>query len=304
MRLITMFAPVHFFAQPVVTLIGLGIAIDYGLFMVSRFREELAEGYDTETAVRRTVMTAGRTVMFSAVLIVASLAGLLLFPQGFLKSVAYAGIASVMLAGDPVDHGAARDAGHPRPQRRRARRAHAAAGAVPAELEADRGSTWTGWPTSCRRPRPARGREGILGQARQRRDEAAGRVRRADRHRHDLADHSAGQVVPRRHQREVPAAQQFRAHGAGGVRQDLPRLPHRTDDARDPGRHAGADRARSASKANADYPVSPDRVDATHRHRRGHQGSERHRHPERSRGPQRRRRRRSTSCARSSRPRA
>ncbi|WP_319436063.1 MMPL family transporter [Mycobacterium sp. RTGN5] len=98
MRLISLFAPVHFFAQPVVTLIGLGIAIDYGLFVVSRFREELAEGYDTETAVRRTVMTAGRTVTFSAVLIVASLAGLLLFPQGFLKSLTYAGIASVMLA--------------------------------------------------------------------------------------------------------------------------------------------------------------------------------------------------------------
>src|SRR6202011_4912444 len=90
--------PVHYFAQPVVTLIGLGIAIDYGLFVVSRFREELAEGYDTEAAVRRTMMTAGRTVAFSAVLIVASLAGLLLFPQGFLKSLTYAGIASVMLA--------------------------------------------------------------------------------------------------------------------------------------------------------------------------------------------------------------
>jgi trehalose monomycolate/heme transporter len=98
MRLISLFAPVHFFAQPVVTLIGLGIAIDYGLFIVSRFREELAEGYDTETAIRRTVMTAGRTVAFSSVLIVASLAGLLLFPQGFLKSLTYAGIASVLLA--------------------------------------------------------------------------------------------------------------------------------------------------------------------------------------------------------------
>ena len=90
--------PVHYFAQPVVTLIGLGIAIDYGLFVVSRFREEIAEGYDTETAVRRTMMTAGRTVTFSAVLIVASLAGLLLFPQGFLKSLTYAGISSVMLS--------------------------------------------------------------------------------------------------------------------------------------------------------------------------------------------------------------
>ena len=98
MRLISMYTPVHFFAQPVVTLIGLGIAIDYGLFIVSRFREELAEGYDTETAVRRTVMTSGRTVVFSAVIIVASSLPLLLFPQGFLKSITYAIIASVMLA--------------------------------------------------------------------------------------------------------------------------------------------------------------------------------------------------------------
>ena len=98
MRLVADHAPVHFFAQPVVTLIGLGIAIDYGLFIVSRFREELAEGYDTEAAVRRTVMTAGRTVVFSAVIIVASSLPLLLFPQGFLKSITYAIIASVMLA--------------------------------------------------------------------------------------------------------------------------------------------------------------------------------------------------------------
>ena len=98
MRLIAEFIPVHFFAQPVVTLMGLGIAVDYGLFMVSRFREELAEGYDTEAAVRRTVMTSGRTIMFSAVILVASSVPLLLFPQGFLKSITYAIIASVMLA--------------------------------------------------------------------------------------------------------------------------------------------------------------------------------------------------------------
>ena len=98
MRLTADVTPVHFFAQPVVTLIGLGIAVDYGLFIVSRFREELAEGYDTETAVRRTVMTAGRTVVFSAVIIVASSLPLLLFPQGFLESITYAIIASVMLA--------------------------------------------------------------------------------------------------------------------------------------------------------------------------------------------------------------
>src|ERR1700692_4175644 len=98
MRLVAISGPVHFFAQPVVTLIGLGIAVDYGLFVVSRFREEIAEGHDTETAVRHTVTTAGRTVTFSAVLVVASAAALFLFPQGFLKSLTYAMIASVMLS--------------------------------------------------------------------------------------------------------------------------------------------------------------------------------------------------------------
>ncbi|MFV0495676.1 MMPL family transporter, partial [Mycobacterium sp.] len=98
LRVIAMFGPVHFFAQPVVSLIGLGIAVDYGLFVVSRFREEIAEGYDTDTAVRRTVMTAGRTVVFSAVLIAASGASLLLLPQGFVKSLTYALITAVTLA--------------------------------------------------------------------------------------------------------------------------------------------------------------------------------------------------------------
>src|SRR5271168_3719044 len=98
LRFIAFFGPVHFFAQPVVSLIGLGIAVDYGLFVVSRFREEIAEGYDTEAAVRRTVMTAGRTVTFSAVLIAASGASLLLLPQGFVKSLTYALIAAVTLA--------------------------------------------------------------------------------------------------------------------------------------------------------------------------------------------------------------
>ncbi|HEU0190520.1 MAG TPA: MMPL family transporter [Mycobacterium sp.] len=98
LRFAAMFGPVHFFAQPVISLIGLGIAIDYGLFVVSRFREEIAEGYDTEAAVRRSVMTAGRTVVFSAVLIIASSASLLVMPQGFVKSLTYAIFASVGLA--------------------------------------------------------------------------------------------------------------------------------------------------------------------------------------------------------------
>jgi trehalose monomycolate/heme transporter len=98
LQLVTHFGPVHFFAQPVVSLIGFGIAIDYGLFVVSRFREEIAEGYDTEAAVRRSVMTAGRTVVFSAVLIIVSGASLLVLPQGFVKSLTYAIFASVGMA--------------------------------------------------------------------------------------------------------------------------------------------------------------------------------------------------------------
>ncbi|WP_430332220.1 MMPL family transporter [Rhodococcus sp. ACT016] len=97
-RIFTHFTDVNSFVVSVVSLIGLGLAIDYGLFIVSRFREELGDGYDTRAAVRRTVMTAGRTVLFSATMITASLGGLLLFPQGFLKSMAYGAIATVLLA--------------------------------------------------------------------------------------------------------------------------------------------------------------------------------------------------------------
>ncbi|MEU3009407.1 MMPL family transporter [Nocardia asteroides] len=95
---LTNFTEVNSFVTGVVSMIGLGLAIDYGLFIVSRFREELAEGYDTRAAVRRSVVTSGRTVVFSATMIIASLGGVLLFPQGFLRSVAYGTIATVSLA--------------------------------------------------------------------------------------------------------------------------------------------------------------------------------------------------------------
>ncbi|GGC62645.1 MMPL family transporter [Hoyosella rhizosphaerae] len=97
-RLLTHVVEVNVFAQSVISLIGLGLAIDYGLFVVSRYREELAEGYEVRDAVRRTVATAGRTVVFSATIIAISLGGLLVFPQGFLKSVAYGAIAAVTIA--------------------------------------------------------------------------------------------------------------------------------------------------------------------------------------------------------------
>ncbi|MFE3546722.1 MMPL family transporter [Nocardia sp. NPDC059177] len=97
-RTFTHVTEVNSFVAPVVSMIGAGLAIDYGLFIVSRFREELDAGHDTATAVRRTVTTAGRTVVFSATMIIASAGGLLLFPHGFLKSIAYGAIATVSLA--------------------------------------------------------------------------------------------------------------------------------------------------------------------------------------------------------------
>ena len=92
------FSQVNVFAQAVVTLLGLGLAIDYGLFMVSRFREELDKGRSTEEAVATTTATAGQTVVFSAAMVAVALSGLFLFPQAFLKSVAYGSISAVGLA--------------------------------------------------------------------------------------------------------------------------------------------------------------------------------------------------------------
>ncbi|AGF73599.1 MMPL family transporter [Corynebacterium halotolerans] len=89
---------VNVFAQSVVTLLGLGLAIDYGLFMVSRFREELDKGSAVEEAVATTTATAGKTVVFSALMVAVALSGLLVFPQAFLKSVSYGAISAVGLA--------------------------------------------------------------------------------------------------------------------------------------------------------------------------------------------------------------
>ena len=75
-----------------------GLAIDYGLFTVTRFREELATGRTVEEATARTVATAGRTVLFSAAIIAASLGALFIFPNGVLRSVPWGGISAVMLA--------------------------------------------------------------------------------------------------------------------------------------------------------------------------------------------------------------
>ncbi|SCF97644.1 putative drug exporter of the RND superfamily [Streptomyces sp. Ncost-T6T-2b] len=98
LRGLTEFTDVSVFAMNLTTALGLGLAIDYALFIVRRFREELATGADTRTAVGTTLRTAGRTVLFSALTVAVSLSAMLVFPQYFLRSFAYAGIAVVLLA--------------------------------------------------------------------------------------------------------------------------------------------------------------------------------------------------------------
>ncbi len=98
LRGITEFTDVSVFAQNLTTALGLGLAIDYALFIVRRFREELAAGAEVRDAVGATLRTAGRTVLFSALTVAVSLAAMLVFPQYFLRSFAYAGIAVVLLA--------------------------------------------------------------------------------------------------------------------------------------------------------------------------------------------------------------
>ncbi len=80
------------------TSMGLGLGIDYSLFMVNRYREELRHGRERVDAVSETLRTAGRTVFFSAVTVMLSLGALLVFPLFFLRSFAYAGISAVLFA--------------------------------------------------------------------------------------------------------------------------------------------------------------------------------------------------------------
>ncbi|QKZ21386.1 MMPL family transporter [Streptomyces chartreusis] len=98
LRGLTEFTDVSVFAMNLTTALGLGLAVDYALFIVRRFREELTGGAEPLAAVGTTLRTAGRTVLFSALTVAVSLAAMLLFPQYFLRSFAYAGIAVVLLA--------------------------------------------------------------------------------------------------------------------------------------------------------------------------------------------------------------
>ncbi|MHC9294274.1 MMPL family transporter [Mycobacterium sp. LTG2003] len=98
LRLFTMVTDVSIFALNLTVAMGLALAIDYTLLIISRFRDELAEGVDRDQALIRTMVTAGRTVLFSAMTVALSMVAMVLFPMYFLKSFAYAGIAVVALA--------------------------------------------------------------------------------------------------------------------------------------------------------------------------------------------------------------
>lgn len=98
LRGFTMVTDVSIFALNLTVAMGLALAIDYTLLIVSRYRDELADGIDPDRALVRTMVTAGRTVLFSAMTVALSMVAMVLFPMYFLKSFAYAGIAVVALA--------------------------------------------------------------------------------------------------------------------------------------------------------------------------------------------------------------
>jgi uncharacterized membrane protein YdfJ with MMPL/SSD domain len=98
LRVISTFTDLSVFALNLTTGLGLGLAIDYSLFIVSRYREEAArDGFGLE-ALRRTLQTAGRTVLFSSVTVAFSAASLVIFPQRFLYSMGIAGAVVALLA--------------------------------------------------------------------------------------------------------------------------------------------------------------------------------------------------------------
>jgi trehalose monomycolate/heme transporter len=97
-RLLVQVTEVSVFAVNIITMLGLGMAIDYALFVVSRFREELTAGADVPTAVQTTLATAGRTVLISGLTVALALASLLIFPMVFLKSMAWGGMSAVLVA--------------------------------------------------------------------------------------------------------------------------------------------------------------------------------------------------------------
>src|SRR2546423_2044396 len=92
------FTDVSTYATNIVTLIGLGVAIDYSLFIVNRFREEMAGGHNTEQALIATMRTSGRAVTFSGITVAIGLSAMLFFQGSFLASMGFAGTIVVAIA--------------------------------------------------------------------------------------------------------------------------------------------------------------------------------------------------------------
>jgi uncharacterized membrane protein YdfJ with MMPL/SSD domain len=99
LRLIDQFAGISVFAVNLVTGMGLGLGIDYSLFVLARYREELAKGADTHAALLRTLQTAGRTVLYSSLTVAGALASMLVFPIRFLYSMGVGGALVALSAG-------------------------------------------------------------------------------------------------------------------------------------------------------------------------------------------------------------
>ncbi len=99
LRVIDGFSDISVYALNLASPLSLGLAIDYSLFVVSRYREELERGRDPTAALRVTLRTSGRTVVFSSLTVAAAMAALLLFPQPFLYSMGIAGIFVALFAG-------------------------------------------------------------------------------------------------------------------------------------------------------------------------------------------------------------
>src|ERR671922_161594 len=98
LRVASELSSISIFALNVATALGLGLAIDYSLFIVSRYREEIARTGPGLKAMRRTLATAGRAVLFSSLTVAGALGSLLVFPQRFLYSMGIAGFFVSLLA--------------------------------------------------------------------------------------------------------------------------------------------------------------------------------------------------------------
>ena len=256
LRLLTLVTAVSVYSLNITTILGLGLGIDYGLFLVSRFREELRRQDSVEDAVARTVATAGRTVVVSGITVAMALASLMLFPETFLRSMGYGGVATVlvdMLAALTVH---ARAAGRARPEGERA-----ADPPLPAARLASTGGRTAGPSAPPGPPTTA-----ALVPARAQRDAPPGALRRPDRG----AAARARLTVPAGHlgrdRRHRAAGQRRAAGGHRGAEPRLPRQPDRPDRGRRqvprPGRRLArrAGRARLVRPAaSATFPASPAR---------------------------------------------